>query len=328
MKPSMLGLLIAAGAFGASTIYLGVQLKDERAHADRVLEQSRQLSARIAELEKERSELESLRLAGGAAEIDVAMTHGRAPDVPPDVPAGNPDSRNIEPERVGSPGGPPLRSEAMQKMMRAQLRANIKRMHADIGEKLGLSKDDTNKLIDMMVDQQMAMMERSRQERGSNLTPEQRAAAFTEQQQKNQTDIIALIGADKAGEYQAYQDSMPARQEVDMLSRQLESNDAGLSKEQRDRMVSALSEERKRVPAPKFSESTSREDYDQAMSTWQEDYNQRAASRASSILTNDQQTAYTEYQQWNKEMRQQFEERRAARQNNGGRNPGAIPRQP
>ena len=51
MKPSMLGLLIAAGAFGASTIYLGVQLKDERAHADRVLEQSRQLSARIAELE-------------------------------------------------------------------------------------------------------------------------------------------------------------------------------------------------------------------------------------------------------------------------------------
>lgn len=328
MKPSMLGLLIAAGAFGASTIYLGMQLGDERAHADQVLEQSRQLSARIAELERERSELESLQPAGGGPEMDVALTHGRSPDVPPDVAlAGNPDPRNNEPERH-VPGGAPPRSEAMQKMMRTQLRANVKRMHADLGDKLGLSKDETNKLIDLMVDQQMAMMERSRQERGSNLTPDQRAAAFAEQQQKNQTEIIALIGADKAGEYQAYQDSMPARQEVDMLARQLDSNDAGLSKEQRDRMVSALYEERKRVPAPKFSESTSREEYNQAMSTWQEDYNQRAASRASSILTSDQQAAYSEYQQWNKEMRQQFEERRAARQNSRGTGPGARPRQP
>jgi hypothetical protein len=294
-----------------------VQLRDERTHADQVLEQSRQLSARIAELEKERAELESLRLASGGSEIDAAMTAGRSPDVPPEaiLASATPESRNSEPERFGPPAGASPRSEAMQKMMRAQLRANLKRMHADLAEKLGLSKDDANKLIDLMVDQQMAMMERGRQERGGNLTPEQRAAAFAEQQQKNQTEVVALIGADKAGEYEAYQESMPARQEVDMLARQLDSNDAGLSKEQRDRMVSALSEERKRVPAPKFSETTSREEYNQAMSTWQEDYNQRAASRASSILTSDQQTAYTEYQQWNKEMRQQFEERRAARQN-------------
>ncbi len=213
-------------------------------------------------------------------------------------------------------------------MMRAQLRTNFKRTHADIGEKLGLSKDETDKLMDLMIDQQMAMMERGRQDRGSNLTPEQRAAAFGEQQQKNQAEILALIGADKADAYQAYQESMPARQEVDMLSRQLESNDAGLSKDQRDRMVTALAEERKRVPAPKFTEGTSREEYNQAMATWQEDYNQRAASRASSILNTSQQTAYTEYQQWNKEMRQQFEERRAARQNNAGRGPGGPPRQP
>lgn len=325
MKPSMLGLLIAAGAFGASTIYLGMQLKDERARADQVLEQSHQLGARIAELEKERAELESLRLMNGGPEMGVAVAHAGHPDAAPEaIPAAKPDTSGREPERFV----PPPRSEAMQKMMRAQLRTNLKRTHADIGEKLGLGKEDTNRLLDLMVDQQMAMMEQGRQARGSNLTPEQRAAAFADQQQKNQTEIIALIGADKAEAYQAYQESMPARQEVDMLSRQLDSNDAGLSKDQRDRMVSALAEERKRVPAPKFSESTSREEYNQAMSTWQEDYNQRAASRASSILNSDQQTAYTEYQQWNKEIRQQFEERRAARQNNRGRASGATSRQP
>jgi hypothetical protein len=316
MKPSMLGLLIAAGAFGASTIYLARQLKDERARADQVLEQSRQFSARISELEKERMELESLRFTADGPDSVTSLTQGGHPDVTPGAaPAGMPDSRNRDMERFGPPGGAAPRSEAMQKMMRAQLRTNLKLMHAEIGEQLGLNKEDTNKLIDLMVDQQMKMMERGRQGRGGDLTPEQRAEAFNEQQQKNQAEIIALIGTDKAEEYQAYQESMPARQEVDMLSRQLDANDAGLSKEQRNRMVGALAEERKRVPAPKFSESSSREEYSQAMSTWQEDYNQRAASRASSILNSGQQTAYTEYQQWNKEMRQQFEERRAARQN-------------
>src|SRR5688572_1516740 len=70
MKPSMLGLLIAAGAFGASTIYLAAQLNDERAHADEVLEQSRVLSARIAELEAARTELESMRMMVGAPGAD------------------------------------------------------------------------------------------------------------------------------------------------------------------------------------------------------------------------------------------------------------------
>ena len=67
MKPSMLALLIAAGAFGASTIYLGVQLKNEREQADAFAEQARTLSARLAELDKVRAELAALKLAGEMA---------------------------------------------------------------------------------------------------------------------------------------------------------------------------------------------------------------------------------------------------------------------
>jgi hypothetical protein len=68
------------------------------------------------------------------------------------------------------------------------------------------------------------------------------------------------------------------------------------------------------VPQPKFSESVSREEYSKAMTAWQDDYNQRTATRASSILDSEQQTSYSEYQQWHKEMRLQFEARRSARQ--------------
>lgn len=320
MKPSMLGLLIAAGAFGASTIYLADQLHDERARADEVLAQSRALSARVAELENARAELESLRLTAGGPEADDFPAQGAV--VKAGIPAANATSATgqagAEPpaDRSDRPRGPPERTEAMQKMMRSQMRANFKRLHADIGERLGLGKDDANRLIDLMIDQQMAVSERGRQERGSNLTPDQRAATYAAQNEKNLAEISALIGSDKIDAYQAYQETMPARQEVDMLSRQLEANDLVLGKDQRARMVTALAEERKRVPQPKLSESVSREEYAQAVMAWQEDYNQRAAMRASSILTSDQQTTYNEYQQWSKEMRQQFETRRAAREGN------------
>lgn len=318
MKPSMLGLLIAAGAFGASTIYLADQLNDERERADEVLEQSRALSARVAELEAARAEMESMRWmsdvpeAGGAPAPAVG---GKPAALPASAPVELSESAVVEgaPERARN-GGPPVRTEAMQKMMRSQLRANFKRLNGDIGEKLGLSKEDTNKLIDLMVDQQMESANRGRWQRGSNVTPERRAAGWAAQNEKSMSEIAALIGPDKVDAYKAYQDSLPARQEVDMLSRQLEANDMVLSKDQRDRLVTALAEERKRVPQPKFSESYSREDYSKALAAWQDDYNQRTAMRASSILDSEQQTTYGEYQQWNTEMRQQFDERRSARQ--------------
>lgn len=318
MKPSMLGLLIAAGAFGASTIYLAAQLNDERERADEVLEQSRALSARVAELEAARAEMESMRWMS-----DVPEAGGAPAPAIGGKPAALPASASVElsesavvegsPERARN-GGPPVRTEAMQKMMRSQLRANFKRLNGDIGEKLGLSKEDTNKLIDLMVDQQMESANRGRWQRGTNVTPEQRAAGWAAQNEKSMSEIAALIGPDKIDAYKAYQDSLPARQEVDMLSRQLEANDMVLSKDQRDRLVTALAEERKRVPQPKFSESYSREDYSKALAAWQDDYNQRTAMRASSILDSEQQTTYGEYQQWNKEMRQQFDARRSARQ--------------
>jgi hypothetical protein len=240
------------------------------------------------------------------AEPREAMRSAAAP-----VPA--PLDRPADPPPRLDAGGLPQRSEAMQKMIRAQVRANFKRLNADLGEKLGLGKAESDELLDLLVNQQMSMMERSREERGSNLTPEQRAAARVEQQQKNLAEVSALIGADKIEAYKAYQESMPARQEVDMLSRQLEASDLSLSKDQRAALVTALAEERQRVPAPTLSQTGSREAYTQAMASWQEDYNQRAAARAAGILNGDQQSVYGEYQQWTTEMRQQFEARRSAR---------------
>ena len=337
MKPSFLGLLIAAVAFGASTIYLAVQLNEERAQADRFIEESRALNARIAELEKTRAELEQYRLSG-SGEVSHGTTQtgtGGKPAGPATAPVLAQSSATLEPpveagDRAGQPM-PSQPSEAMQKMRRTQLRANNKRMHADIGEKLGLSSDEASKLIDLITDQQMAAIQRGRDERMADASGDRRGSNYEMNQQKNLAEITALIGADKAELYQQYQETMPARQEVNMLERQLEGVDSTLSKDQRDRMITALAEERKRVPEPKFADSASREEHTDAALEWQKDYQERAATRARSILSGEQLATYNEYQQWTREMRQQFEARRAARGSGApGGPPGsaAPPRQP
>jgi hypothetical protein len=324
MKPSILGLLIAAGAFGASTIYLALQLREERAQADQFVEQTHALQTRIAELERARNDLELMRLAGGGAETSGAMAQGGEPE-PPSRPGDAPTGQSGQTDSGAPPrdfaarGEPPQRSEAMQNMMRSQMRANFRRMNSDIGRQLGLGQEEVNQLLDLMVEQQMKGRD-SRLTRASGLSTEQRNAAWQEQQQKNLAEVSALIGADKIELYKNYQEALPARQEVDSLSRQLEGNDQTLSQDQRDRMVAALAEERKRVPMPQFSESGSREEYTKASQAWQADYQERAATRARSILNSDQQETYTQYQQWTREMRAQSESRRAAREARRARN--------
>ncbi len=327
MKPSFLGLLIAAVAFGASTIYLAVQLKEERAQADRFIEESRALNVRVAELEKTRAELELLRLSGGGMRHDAQVPGGTgsksAGAATAPVLAQSSESREPADEVVIRSGQAAQPSEAMQKMRRTQLRANNKRLYADIGEKLGLSSDEASRLIDLVTDQQMAAMQRGRGERMADTSGDR--------QEKNLAEITALIGADKAELYKAYQETMPARQEVNMLERQLEGIDSTLSKDQRDRMITALAEERKRVPEPRFADSASREEHAQAALEWQKDYQERTATRARSILSSEQLATYNEYQQWTREMRQQFEARRASRGSGApGGPPGSAPpaRQP
>jgi hypothetical protein len=84
-------------------------------------------------------------------------------------------------------------------------------------------------------------------------------------------------------------------------------------------MLAVLVEERKRIPMPAMSESSTPEDYAKASSEWQADYNERVTSQARGILSSEQLNAYNDYQQWQTEMREQMAIRRA---NRGQRGPG------
>jgi len=316
MKASGLSLSIAVLAFGASTIYLAVQLSEERARSEQLAEASRALNARIAELEKAR-EQNRVVMNGtfGAASLGAGAPLGALPPPPP--PAAKSATGSEAPETVvmNAPPMPP-RGEAFQKMIRSQMRASNRQLYADVGPELGLTREETSKLIDLLTDQQVAGLGISR-----DVTDHAERQRLVEQAMRdNKARIAELLGTEKLKLLEEYQQSIPARQELDMLARQIEGSDAAaLTADQRKRLLAALTEERSRVPVPSISADTARNDIAKLYANWQDDYETRLAAQARGILNSEQFKAFDEYQQAQKEMREQMN---AMRAQSGGNSDG------
>ena len=302
MKAPILGLAIATVAFGGSSVYLWQQLDQERTRAAAVEKQAAELGARLAQLEQQRPSFAGRHMTGSNGFI--AGQFGNADPAgapPPPPPAGeDPKSGKADEQAVWTTLHRPDRSPAFQKMMRSQIRANNKRMYADVGTRLGLDKETTNKLIDLLTDQQVPDFNAPRDFND----PADWQRFQEEKQRQNQAQIAELLGSDKAVELQQYQESIPARMEVEMLARQLEGNDVALSNEQRQKLIDVYVQERQRVPMPEGYEGMDAEAYQKSVSAWQEDYNKRTAEEAARILNSEQLTAFNEIQQWQKEMRE------------------------
>ena len=302
MRTAIVGLSVATVAFGGSTIYLGQKLGAERERAAQVEQTTRKLNARIAELEKTRHELAQRRVARSAGFISGTFQDGESMIIPAPPPSVAPKSDDAtQPAWTMMQRHEP--SPAMQKMFRKQMRASNKRLYAEVGDKLGLSKDATNKLIDLLTDQQTAGMNNFVLP-GEDAAEARRRAEQTHRD--NETAINDLIGADKAMALKQYQETIPARSEVESLVRQLESNDVRVSDEQRKKLVDVYIEERSRVPYPMPYEGIEPEAYGKSMMAWQDDYEKRVSAEAGRILESTQLAAFNEIQQWNQEMREQF----------------------
>jgi len=302
MKTPMLALVIAAVACAASSLYLWHELGAARVRAAQVEESSRQLQARIAELEQARARFAQQRMSTAPVFAAGPPGHGAPP------PPGSPASPNTAITAASAPGASvedwqppsPERSAAFKKVMRAQFRAANKRMYADLGTELGLDKETTSKLIDLLTAQQVDGFDQFTP--GADPADSERKLA--ELQRQNKAAIEDLIGTEKAQSLEEYQQSMPARAEFEMLARQLEANDSPLTPEQGKRLRAVYVEERARIPQPAYEETGGTSDkYVKSMADWEEDYNRRVSDAAAGILNSQQLTTYNDIQQWQKEMR-------------------------
>src|SRR3954468_6038611 len=149
MKSPILGLALSTVAFGASSIYLWQQLNEQRDQSDAVRKANTALTARIVELEKRRTEFVEQRTDGpagfgGAARVEA----GAGPAIVPPPP----ESKQVWAAVNRDGRSPPPMPEAMLKMMRANVRAQNKRMCFDLQSKLGLTDDQASDLFDLLAD--------------------------------------------------------------------------------------------------------------------------------------------------------------------------------
>ncbi len=300
MKSPILGLALSTVAFGASTIYLAIQLSAVNKQAEVMDKANAALTSRVADLEKRRAAVAQQRMAmlGATPPRDLrAEPHGPPPgeaaSPADDKPGWSMVSRDFR--------APPPMPEAMVKMMRANMRAQNKRMYFDLQSKLGLTDDQTNNLLDLITDHGSMAFNRPR-----NQDPDQARASWEAEQSRQKTAIDDLLGPDKAAAFEEYQKTMPARSELMMISQQLEGAETPLTDSQRSRLLDALVAEHDRVPMPSWVDGTPSEQMAQQYADWQADYDKRVADAEHGILTSDQANTVTQYQQWQRELRQQL----------------------
>jgi hypothetical protein len=293
MKTPLLGFIASTAVFAGTSIYLWWQLDAERARGAQTTELTRRLNARVAELEKPGPGDPARAVA---AQLPVGP--GRDPG------NGMPRTAVAVAEPVQFAGSSaamgPARQAALRKMLRVQMRAHTKRMYADFAEQLALDAEKAAALYDLIAAQA------SFGEDGQvPADPHAAHEYFQELQRQNQAKISDLLGYDGAETLRKYQETLPARSEVDAISEQLAMADAPIAADQRKRLVAAFSEERARVPMPEFVRG-GEEAYAKAVMHWQDDYNERARERARAILDAQQRSAYDDMQQWQKDMQDEI----------------------
>jgi hypothetical protein len=295
MKTGVAGLLVSAVVFAGSSLYLWQQLREQRAISAEVAAANEALKTRLADVERSRDNWNRLSRTDSQSpgELPTAGVPGGSTVADPQ-PGGPPRSAGVFRANFREP------TPAMQKMMRSQMRANHKRLYGDFVAQAGFTRDDANRFYDLLTDQFPGFG------RYGDLDESSRQQRMQQDQRKAENALNEFLGPQHAQAYLDYQQTLAARHEVDGLARQMDGADQAISVDQRKRLVAAFAEEQKRVPQPDYSSYGDQELYAKALTEWQNEYNDRVASRARGILDSDQREAFEEYQQWQTEMRAQW----------------------
>lgn len=195
----------------------------------------------------------------------------------------------------------PSASPAAQRVIRAQMKAALRRQYEGMGAALGLSPEEENKLIDVLAEQRT---------RGFPSPPDGKLdsarvrQAALERRQRDEAEIAAIIGQDRMPQWEEYQRSLPQRMEVNMIRDQLQTMGVPIDQNQQAQLLDILHEDNQLHPPPTLSPGLSPQDMQAQLTKWQEERDRRILERVQSVLTPEQYSRYRDYQQWQSEMRQ------------------------
>jgi hypothetical protein len=145
-----------------------------------------------------------------------------------------------------------MKDPEYRKARLAQTRLSISQNYPGLVEELGLTPEEASRLFDLMTQSQLEMSDLSMTAATINgVAPdpaamEETMRRRTEMQRRQDDALMSMLGSSRFGQYQEYQQSRPARQQVVQLNRALEGVGLPLTAEQSRPLTAAYIAEQRR----------------------------------------------------------------------------------
>jgi hypothetical protein len=333
MSKSVVALILATLGCGSASAYLWQELRTER-------EQTQTLQARVAQLEQARS--------GTPATLPKPREMPHPQEAVGPTPSEPSASAKKPTPLVGAlastasgfvafPGGTRMDPEMQRRvqenfeqqqrllkdpeyrdLMRHQQKMGMKRMYGDMEIMLDMSKEEADRVLDVLAEQQVRSMEQQRpfMVPPDGSPPDEAAIrehhrALQEIQRKNDAELAAAMGS-KYRDWQEYQQTMGARQQVMRLRETLAGSDEPIRQDQVKPLVQAMAREQQlsqhQAPAIRRSipgTQVSTDDTLRMQEEWLErttQTHQRVRDSVSSLLTPSQMEHLQEQQDQERKM--------------------------
>jgi len=208
-----------------------------------------------------------------------------------------------EPAKPKGPNGflaKMFKDPEMRKMMAAQQTAALRGFYSDFVKQAHLTPDEADKFFQLLQDRQMALMDSSANMMSGGAVDMKAASAATE---TADDALKGLLGTDGFAQYRDYEKTLGDRIEVQQFSQQLGSVGSPLEDYQTQALIQILNQERASLPNPQAGNggnpqqalNLSPDQIDQ-YSQQVDAMNQRVYSRALSVLTPPQLSAFATFQ--------------------------------
>ena len=137
-----------------------------------------------------------------------------------------------------------LASPASRQRLRDQYREDILRQHPEVGALVHLDAQEQEQLIELLTQQQMKHLDLFYQEAQGD--PQAKFQSMTENNHRNDADLLTLLGNEKFELYRNYQQTVPERRIVVALASRLDTGNA-LTEEQKSALMKLLRSQQERL---------------------------------------------------------------------------------
>jgi hypothetical protein len=290
MKTTTLVLGVIAAACAAASIYLGAQLSAANEQLAQQGAARTRDAAIIHELEADRDVLTAaLGRAGvptSAAADSTAPPPMASNQMAVQAPVRGADGPIPGSDRQGRSASTP----AEQNVRRINQEVRLRRRYAGMPEELGLDAAQSDKLYNLLADYQAKSGDDGR---AYQYDPFGRQALADANEAQRNADIEALLGPDKAAQFQDFEKSIPARMQVNRIGEGMAAASVPLSEAQRRSLVAVVITEQVSAPPPQRPADGGYDpEYEMKFLDWQADYSKRVQARVEPLLTSEQVARY------------------------------------